>query len=106
VSITISDWHGPVIDVADQRWTVFFGSAEWSELLQWVAHQLGFPRWQNALGVYRVEYDVIDCPMIRVSRFVKDETGAMVLDPNGWREALRITTEHRVISPPPAWWKP
>src|SRR5256885_15725165 len=70
-------------------------------LLRWLAMQS-----INTESVWCIELDMIDCPLVRVTRFVRDETGHMMIDPDRPEYLLRETTGHVQTLDPPAWWQP
>ena len=71
------------------------------EMCAWLAEQ-GIPN----RSVESVELDVIDLPLVRVTRFVCNEDGHALLDPDRPKHPLRETTEHVQTLCPPWWWQP
>lgn len=52
---------------------------------------------------YRVEYDVIDLPLLRISRYLEDEHGEPYLDGEHIaREAVEVPLRGKL----PVWWQP
>lgn len=54
--------------------------------------------------VWRVDVEIIDCPVARVYRYAKDESGQALLDPdNPGRLMHEKPVEYGVRSLPPGW---
>lgn len=73
-------------------------------------YQVEFLCWLRGHGIepedtFRVEYTVIDCPMIRVWRYLADEDGKRYVEPGTDVIAHRVT-DHAVRLPLPEWWRP
>jgi len=71
------------------------------EMCAWLAEQ-DIPN----RSVETVELDVIDLPLVRVTRFVRNEDGHILVDPEQPNDLLRETTEHIQTLCPPWWWRP
>jgi len=55
-------------------------------------------------SVYRVELDVVDCPLIRVTYLARDEHGRAHLDASG--KVAKETAEYAQREQEPSWWQP
>jgi hypothetical protein len=69
------------------------------EVHAWLEAVLGRP-----VSALRVEYDVVDLPLVRVMEWELDGDGALVLDGRGWPATRCVVVPVRV--PLPAWWQP
>jgi len=70
-------------------------------MIAWLAAQ-GIPN----RSVWSVELDLIDCPLVRVTRIVRNEDGLAMIDPARPNWVLMETTEHAQTLDPPSWWQP
>jgi len=52
-----------------------------------------------------VELDLIDAPLIRIERYLENETGHRYLDP-ATNDAAKVIDEVFQRTAPPAWWQP
>lgn len=94
----MNPYEAPTISVRE-FWRVLTDS-ERDELRAFVDHVAGCYK-----GVTDVAYDVIDCPLLRVTRKVLDERGYAQVIP-GTDQLLTETTEHLITAPLPSWWTP
>lgn len=103
-------WDGPVIDMHDQERVRALSRAQGRELGEFVERCTGVH--EGALTVIaRVEYEVVDCPLIKVTRLATehDDRGRQfaIPDPDDPMQTLRLSpTEHAIVGELPAWWRP
>lgn len=87
------------IEVKDQMWWHLTADQR-DELVDFIHAVSGHCR------VFRVEYALIDGPVLTVHRYVEDENGSIQIDDQNPRYALRAVTDHLIRIPLPDWWTP